>query len=123
MLAQVCNMKPGKFVHVIADMHIYDRHIPIVKGMIEKYCTNIISNSNYIAQRVKYMKENSYTHDRQIINIIGETLASHLYDFPHPNPKFWINPDIHNFYDFTVNDFKLIDYEYEPFDYKIPVAI
>lgn len=123
MLAQVCNMKPGKFVHVIADMHIYDRHIPIVKGMIENYCTNIISNSNYIAQRVNYMKENSYTHDRQIINIIGETLASHLYDFPHPNPKFWINPDIHNFYDFTVNDFKLIDYEYEPFDYKIPVAI
>ena len=29
MLAQVCGMKAGEFVHVIADAHIYDRHVPI----------------------------------------------------------------------------------------------
>ena len=28
MLAQVCDMVPGELVHVIADAHIYDRHIP-----------------------------------------------------------------------------------------------
>ena len=41
----------------------------------------------------------------------------------HPAPKLWINPDIKDFYDFTVDDFKLIDYEYETLEEKIPVAI
>ncbi|MEC3609397.1 thymidylate synthase [Bacillus glycinifermentans] len=27
-------------------------------------------------------------------------------------PKLWINPDVQNFYDFTINDFKLIDYKH-----------
>ena len=31
MLAQVCDMQVGELVHVIADAHIYDRHIPIIK--------------------------------------------------------------------------------------------
>lgn len=41
----------------------------------------------------------------------------------HDNPKFWINPEVTDFYKFTVDDFKLIDYEYAEFDQKIPVAI
>lgn len=36
MLAQVTGLKPGEFVHVIADAHIYERHIPIVERLIEK---------------------------------------------------------------------------------------
>lgn len=36
MLAQVSGFEPGEFVHVIADAHIYDRHVPIVKELIEK---------------------------------------------------------------------------------------
>ena len=36
MLAQVTGYKPGEFVHVIADAHIYDRHIPIIKELIER---------------------------------------------------------------------------------------
>ncbi len=34
MLAQVCDMQVGELVHVIADAHIYDRHIPIIKELI-----------------------------------------------------------------------------------------
>lgn len=34
MLAQVCGMKAGELVHVIADAHIYDRHIPVIKELI-----------------------------------------------------------------------------------------
>lgn len=34
MLAQVCDMKAGELVHVIADAHIYDRHVPLVKELI-----------------------------------------------------------------------------------------
>ncbi|WP_105616586.1 thymidylate synthase [Vallitalea okinawensis] len=36
MLAQVSQLEVGEFVHVIADAHIYDRHIPIVKELIER---------------------------------------------------------------------------------------
>ena len=36
MFAQVSGLEPGEFVHVIADAHIYDRHIPIVKELIER---------------------------------------------------------------------------------------
>ena len=79
MFAQVSGLKPGKLIHVIADAHIYDRHVELVKEVIAKP--------------------------------------------QHKAPKIWINPDIKNFYDFKVEDFKLIDYEYEPFDKKIPVAI
>ncbi|MCI8559244.1 MAG: thymidylate synthase [Lachnospiraceae bacterium] len=36
MVAQSCNMLPGELVHVIADAHIYDRHVEIVKELIER---------------------------------------------------------------------------------------
>ncbi len=36
MFAQVSGLEPGELVHVIADAHIYDRHIPIIKEIIEK---------------------------------------------------------------------------------------
>lgn len=79
MFAQVSGLKVGELVHVIADAHIYDRHIPIVE--------DVLKNPQYDA------------------------------------PKFWINPEIKNFYDFTVNDFKLEDYKYTPLGKKIEVAI
>lgn len=36
MLAQVCDMNAGELVHVIADAHIYDRHIPIIEELISR---------------------------------------------------------------------------------------
>ena len=36
MMAQVAGLEPGEFVHVIADCHIYDRHVDLVREMIEK---------------------------------------------------------------------------------------
>lgn len=29
-----------------------------------------------------------------------------------PAPKLWINPDVKDFYDFTIDDIKLIDYKH-----------
>lgn len=34
MVAQSCNMIPGELLHVIADAHIYDRHVDVVKELI-----------------------------------------------------------------------------------------
>ena len=79
MIAQVTGFKPGELVHVIADAHIYDRHIPIVKELIER-----------------------------------ET---------YPAPKFKMNPDVKDFYKFTVDDFTIEDYKTGPQVKNIPIAI
>ena len=36
MIAQVTGFEPGEFVHVIADCHIYDRHIPMVEELLQR---------------------------------------------------------------------------------------
>ncbi len=36
MFAQVSGLQVGEFVHVIADAHIYDRHVPIIKELITR---------------------------------------------------------------------------------------
>lgn len=35
MLAR-CDMQVGEFVHVIADAHIYDRHVPMIEELIKE---------------------------------------------------------------------------------------
>jgi len=79
MLAQVSGLEAGEFVHVIADAHIYDRHIPLVEELIN---------------RPQY-----------------------------PAPKLLINPEIKNFYDFTVDDFVVENYQAGPQIKGIPVAV
>ena len=79
MLAQVCDMKVGELVHVIGDAHIYDRHIPLIRELIERT--------------------------------------------PYPAPKFWLNPEIKDFYQFTRNDVRLDDYVTGEQIKDIPVAI
>ncbi|MCU6696523.1 thymidylate synthase [Laedolimicola ammoniilytica] len=36
MVAQVCDMVPGELLHVIADAHIYDRHVDIIRELIAR---------------------------------------------------------------------------------------
>lgn len=79
MLAQVSGLVPGELVHVIADAHIYDRHIPIIKELIERPT--------------------------------------------YPAPKFSMNPDITDFYDFTLDDFTIEDYQTGEQIKNIPIAI
>ena len=102
MIAQVVGMKVGTFVHSVADMHIYDRHIPAVQSMIDKFIN--IRASKYAASM--YSNE-AYRSD----------------DIPFPNPIFEMDRSIKCFYDFKVEDFNLKDYQYLPFDYKIEVAV
>ena len=79
MMAQSSGLEAGELVHVIADAHIYDRHIPIVKEIIE--------SPQYSA------------------------------------PEFRMNKEKTDFYSFTLDDFSLTGYRYNPKKYDIPVAI
>lgn len=79
MFAQVCDMKVGELVHVIADAHIYDRHIPLVKELISRP-----------------------TYDAPIVTL---------------------NPEIKNFYDFTIDDLHIENYVTGPQIKNIPIAV
>jgi len=79
MLAQVCGLVPGELVHVIADAHIYDRHVPVIEELIK---------------RPQY-----------------------------PAPKFHLNPDITDFYDFTTDDIMVEDYKFGEQIKNIPIAV
>ena len=74
-LAQVCNMEAGEFVHVIADAHIYDRHVTIIKELIkrETYPAPIVKLNPDIDDFYKFTKDDviieNYMHGEQIKNI------------------------------------------------------
>ena len=67
MIAQVSGLQVGELVHVIADCHIYDRHVELVKKMLD--------NPTFEA------------------------------------PKFEIDPTVTDFYAFTKDSFKMVDYK------------
>ena len=60
----------------------------------------------------------AHIYDRHL-PIIEELIQRPTY----PAPKLWINPEIKDFYDFTVDDFKLIDYQKGEQIKGIPVAV
>ena len=128
MLVKVNNMRPGKFVHVIADAHIYDRHIPIILEMIKNYCDCIYEHiedpaaKKCIDEAYVNIKMN-YDLGRYYGIAYYAYMHEELWNLPHKNPGLWINPEVKDFYDFTPDDFKLIGYEHDDFSPKIPVAI
>ena len=75
MIAQSVNMIPGKLLHVIADAHIYDRHIPLVSELIQrpmfdapKVTLNPDIKDFYKFTPDDFLVEN-YQHGEQIKNI------------------------------------------------------
>ncbi len=82
MLAQVCGLKPGDFVHTLGDAHLYLNHL--------------------------------------------EQADLQLSREPHPLPRMQLNPalinSINSLFDFTYDDFELINYVYHP-HIKAPVAV
>lgn len=78
LFAQVSGLTAGELVHVIADAHIYDRHVALAEQLIEQT--------------------------------------------PLDAPQLVINPSVSNFYDFTVDDIRLENYEFHKFAHRIPVA-
>lgn len=70
------------------------------------------------AGELVHVISDAHIYDRHI-PIVEEILKNPQY----PAPTFKMNKDIKDFYDFTVDDFELIDYQYSKLDKKIEVAI
>lgn len=65
-----------------------------------------------------HITNNLHIYDRHI-DIAKEIIENPSYE----TPKLWVNPEVKDFYDFTPDDFKLIDYNNTKLSCKIPVAI
>src|SRR5690554_6637777 len=70
MIAQVCDLGYGDFIHTFGDAHIYNNHFEQVELQLTRE--------------------------------------------PHPLPKMILNPDIKDIFDFTFEDFTLVDYNPHP---------
>ncbi len=79
MIAQSTGYIAGELIHVISDMHIYDKHIPIVEELITR-----------------------------------EAFQA---------PKVTLNKEKKNFYEFTVDDFTIENYEHGKGIGRVPIAI
>lgn len=70
MIAQVCNLEPGEFIHTFGDVHIYLNHVEQVKLQLSRT--------------------------------------------PKVLPKMRLNPNVKSVFDFTYEDFELVDYDSHP---------
>lgn len=70
MMAQVCDLEPGDFVHTFGDAHIYSNHM--------------------------------------------EQIEEQLTREPYPLPQMRINPEVKDIFDFTIDDFELVNYKAHP---------
>ena len=78
MMAQVCNLQVGDFIHTLGDAHIYTNHFEQTNLQLSRDCRKL--------------------------------------------PTMKINPDVRNIFDFTIEDFELINYESHP-HIKAKVAV
>ena len=75
MIAQVCDMIPGQLVHMIADAHIYDRHVPIIEELISRpeYPAPKVSLNPEIKDFYAFTTDDlivtDYQHGEQVKNI------------------------------------------------------
>ncbi len=76
-----------------------------VTGLKPGLFTHVINNAHIYENQVEGMK-----------------LQLTRKDDAYEAPKLWINPEIKNFYDFTPDDIKLIDYKYHE-AIKMPVSV
>jgi thymidylate synthase len=78
MMAQVCGLEPGEFIHTLGDAHLYSNHM--------------------------------------------EQVETQLARTPHPLPTMQINPDVDSIFDFSFEDFELVDYRHHE-HIKAPIAV
>lgn len=84
MVAKATGYKSGKFTHYTANLHIYDRHIDNANELIKRY--------------------EALERDEIIKQSINPT-------YKPVQPKLIFSPKSDNFYDFTIEDFEMVDYE------------
>lgn len=83
MIARHTGYKPGAFTHVVANEQIYDRHMEAADEMLARF-----------EQRYQEISSGVYVKD-----------------YWNSQPMLILNPEKTNFYDMTIDDFIMVNYE------------
>ena len=83
MIARHTGYKPGAFTHVVANEQIYDRHMEAADEMLARF-----------KQRYQEISSGVYAKD-----------------YWNSQPMLILNPDKTDFYDMTIDDFIMVNYE------------
>lgn len=100
MLSQVTGLKPGILTHVISNAHIYENQIPGIEEQIDRYEKLKKLRTKVILEKA-FTKKTEYTPEELKLIPMIKT-----------KPKLKLNPDIKDFYDFTMDDIKLESYNH-----------
>ena len=133
------------YVHSdLSEMHLYPCAYSVtfnVSGNKLNALLNQRSNDMAVANNWNVVQYAVLVHmlaqisDLQVGELVHVIADAHIYDRhedavrklisgkPHPAPKFVINKDVKDFYQFTLDDFALEGYEYEDFSERFEVAI
>lgn len=112
MVARHCKFELGNFCHFVQNLHIYDRHLPQAKELLERYDT--------YERRLNLVKSAQPHASNEVL------FQTHSIDDVRfaQRPKLVLNPSKVSFQDIEITDFKLIDYhpdkeKMNPFDIAI----
>ncbi|MCI6018935.1 MAG: thymidylate synthase [Clostridiales bacterium] len=108
----------------------------VLNAVLNQRSQDVLAANNWnVVQYAVLLHMFAQVSDMQAGELVHVITDAHIYDRhvpmikelisrePYPAPKFWINPDIKNFYDFTTEDVKLIDYVTGPQIKNIPIAV
>ncbi len=108
----------------------------VLNGILNQRSQDVLAANNWnVCQYAALIHMLAQVSDMEVGEFIHVISDAHIYDrhIPlieelitrkqYPAPKLWINPEIKNFYDFTVNDLKLEDYITGEQIKNIPIAV
>lgn len=89
MIARHTGYKPGKFSHIVANEQIYDRHIDAANQMLSRF------SARDREEFVEFCEDEKKYEENQISN----------------KPRLVLNPEKTNFFDMTIDDFTMENYD------------
>ena len=108
----------------------------VLNGILNQRSQDILTANNWnVCQYAVLIHMLASVFDMQVGELVHVISDAHIYDRHVPvikelikrptyeAPTFWINPEVKDFYEFTVDDFKLENYQHGSQVKKIPVAI
>ena len=94
-----------------------------LNGMLNQRSNDVLTANNWnVCRYAVLLHMLAQVCDMEVGELVHVIADAHIYDAifrswrsykrePLPAPKFWLNPEVKDFYDFTPDDVKLIDYE------------
>lgn len=118
LIAQATGLEVGRLTHVINNAHVYENQLEGMKEQLDRY---------------KILKGVNCLHTVSFTRLVGEDKIKEEYNLTEDkikevtpiwkcNPKLILNPDIKDFYDFTIDNIQLEDYKHMG-AIKMPVAV